>query len=104
MYLTHTFGMIFMLEIETMVFKQISRLLGRGKFSMGMCVIICKVFSRLHIRFIEAPKATAIKIFATTPEVREVSTSEKAFFITLIKAKDINLINILEFCILGGTA
>lgn len=37
------------------------------------------MFSKLHIRFIDAPKATAMNTFATTPEVSEVSIREKAF-------------------------
>jgi hypothetical protein len=39
------------------------------------------------MRFMEAPKATAIKMFATTPEVKEVSMRENAFPMTRIKAK-----------------
>ena len=86
-YLTHSFGMIFREETETIVLRHISRLLGSPKLSIGICVIIYNVLSRLHMRFIEAPKTTAIKTFATTPEVRDESTKEKAFFIARIIAK-----------------
>jgi hypothetical protein len=75
-----------MLEMETMVFRQISRLLGMAKESIGVCVRIYSVFSKLHIRFIDAPKATAMKTLATTPEVSEESIREKAFTMVRMSA------------------
>ncbi len=47
------------------------------------------------MRFIEAPIATAMKAFATTPPVREVSIIVNAYSIVLIKASEINDFNIL---------
>jgi hypothetical protein len=63
-------------------------------------VTICKVLRRLHILFIEAPRATAMKALATTPPVREVSTSVKAFSTALIRAT--NFYEYLEYLLLLG--
>ena len=43
------------------------------------------MFKRLHIRFIEAPIAAAMNVFATTPPVKVVSRNENAFPITFIR-------------------
>lgn len=39
-YFTHSFGIIFILEMDTIVFRHISRLLGMTNASMGVCVRI----------------------------------------------------------------
>jgi hypothetical protein len=49
------------------------------------------VFSKLHIRFMDAPKATAIKTLATTPDVSEVSIREKAFAMVRMSALNLRL-------------
>jgi hypothetical protein len=83
---TQGFGMIFMLEIDMIIVRHTFRFYGGLIPSKGTCVIICKVLSKLHIRLIEAPKATAMKAFATIPPVNEESTRVKAFSTVLIRA------------------
>ena len=85
-----------------MVFRHISRLLGMVKASIGVCVRIYSVFSKLHIRFMDAPKATAMKTFATTPEVSEVSIREKAFTMVRISALELRFISYCYSTSAGG--
>ena len=49
------------------------------------------MFNKLHILFMDAPKATAMKTFATTPEVSEVSIREKAFTMVRMSALKLRL-------------
>jgi hypothetical protein len=67
------FGIILRLETEMIVLRHTFKFDGSFKANSGMCDMICKVFNRLHMRFIEAPIAAAMKAFATTPPVKEVS-------------------------------
>jgi hypothetical protein len=83
---TQGFGMIFMLDMEIIIVRHTFRFYGGLIPSKGTCVIICSVLSKLHIRLIEAPKATAMKAFATIPPVKEESTRVKAFSTVLINA------------------
>lgn len=89
---THSFGMILRLDIEIMVLRQTLRFEGSDRARRGMCVTIWRVFSKLHIRFIDAPIATAMNAFATTPPVKVVSTRANAFSIVLMSV-------LLGFCV-----
>ena len=50
--------------------------------------MIYRVFNRLHMRFIEAPIASARNVFATTPPVKVESRTENVFTKLFIRATD----------------
>jgi hypothetical protein len=83
---THCLGMILIEDIDMIILRQKLRFSGRLTLSRVMCVMICNVFSRLHMRFMEAPKANAINIFAMMPVTREESRTEKALLKFFIRA------------------
>ena len=85
-----------------MVLRLISTLLGSIIARSGICVMICKVFKRLHIRFIEAPKATAITKLPTIPVVSELSNNEKALYIRRMSAKQLDRLAYLYSRIMEG--
>ena len=73
--------------MSTIVLRHIPTFDGSVTASSVTFVNICRVFNRLHIRFIEAPRATARKRLAKSPKVIKVSRIVKDVSRRRMKAK-----------------
>ena len=85
------FGMILMLEMSIIVYKQAIMFEERVMLITGMWQSICKVLIKFQICFIDKPNSKESKMFATIPVRSEESSKLKVDFITVMRAKSLTL-------------